>query len=134
VIKLKKKFTLKFLGYSIVNTLVLSLANSFFPDAFELGNAYLNAPLAGLFSGFLLTTLLFLARGLARSKYFTVKGRIIMLIYYWGAASAGIWIVARIASVSGFGIARFTWAIGCGFVISLTNWLVRQVYKGLGLI
>jgi uncharacterized membrane protein YvlD (DUF360 family) len=129
-----KKFIIKFVGYWVVNTVVLALANSFFPGAFELGNAYLGAPAAAILSGFLLTTLLLLAKGLARSKYFTVKGRVIMFLYYWGAASAGIWIVARIANVSGFGIVRFTWAIGAGFVVSLTNWLVRQVYKGMKLV
>jgi hypothetical protein len=63
-----KKFVIKFVGYWVVNTIVLSLANTFFPAAFELGNAYLNTPVAGLFSGLLLTILLFMAKGLARSK------------------------------------------------------------------
>lgn len=129
-----RKFFIKYIGYWVVNTVVLSLANSFFGNGFELGNAYLSTPLAAAFSGFLLTTLLFLAKGLARNKLFKIKGRYLMFVYYWGAASAGIWIVARIADVSGFGIARFTWAIGCGFVISLTNWLLRQAYKGMKLV
>ncbi len=129
-----KYSAVKFIGYWVVNTVVLSLANSFFLGAFELGNAYLGVPAAAILSGFLLTTLLLLAKGLARNKYFFVKGRIIMFVYYWGAASAGIWTIARIANVSGFGIARFTWAIGAGFVISLANWLLRQVYKGTKLI
>jgi hypothetical protein len=129
-----KKFTMKFLGYWVVNTLVLALANTFFPEAFELGNMYLSTPMAAILSGFLLTALLFLAKGLARSKYFTVKGRAIMFIYYWLAASAGIWVVARIATVSGFGIVRFTWAIGAGFAVSLSNWLLRQAYKGMKLV
>src|SRR3990172_4233408 len=101
-----KKFATKFVGYWVVNTLVLSLANTFFPDSFEMGNAYLNTPLAAVVAGFLLTTLLVLARGLARSKMFKVQGRIIMFAYYWVAASAGVWIVARVADISGFGIVR----------------------------
>lgn len=126
-----KKFGVKFTGYWVVNFLVLSLANSFFPDAFELGNAELCVPTAAIFSGFLLTTLLFLARGLARTKYIKVNGRVNMFVYYWAAGSAGIWIIARIADVSGFGISRFIWAIGAGFVVSLTNWVLRQAYKGM---
>jgi hypothetical protein len=129
-----RKFTTKFAGYWVVNTLVLSLANTFFPDALELGNAYLSTPAAAVFSGFLLTTLLLLARGLSKTRSFAVKGRVIMFLYYWAAGSAGIWVVARIANVSGFGIVRFTWAIGCGFAVSLSNWLLRQAYKGMRLV
>lgn len=128
---LDKKFATKFVGYWVVNTLVLSLANSFYQGPIELGNAYLGAPSAAVFSGFLLTTLLLLAKGLAKNKMFFIQGRAMMFIYYWAAGSAGTWIVARIANISGFGISRFTWAISIGFAVSLSNWLLRQVFKGL---
>jgi len=128
-----KKFVMKFVGYWVVNTLVLALVNTFFPDSFELGNAYLITPIAAVVSGFLLTTLLVLAKGLARSKMFKVQGRLIMFAYYWVAASAGVWVVARVADISGFGIVNFTWAIAAGFAVSLTNWMMRQAYKGMKL-
>lgn len=57
-----------------------------------------------------------------------------MFIYYWIAGSASIWIVARIAVVSGFGIARFYWAIGLGIFIALAHWTLRQAFKGIKLI
>jgi len=126
-----KKFAVKYVGYWVVNTLVVSLANAFFADTVVLGNAYLGAPAAGVFAGFLITALLLMAKGLARTKGFMIQGRIMMFFYYWGAAGAATWIVARIATVSGFGIARFTWAIGIGFAISFSNWLLRQVFKGM---
>jgi hypothetical protein len=128
------KFFVKFVGYWVVNTLVLALANSLFMGKFELGNAYINAPEAAVFSGFLLTTLMLLAKGLARSKMFKVSGRYLMFVYYWGAASAGVWVVARVANISGFGIARFTWAIAAGFAISLSNWVLRQAFKGIKMV
>jgi len=126
-----KKFAIRFLGFWIINTIILTLANTIFPGAFELGNAYLNLPTAGIFSGFLITALLLIARGLARTKDLPKKGRIVMFIYYWGSASLSVWLIARVASLSGFGIARYTWAIGTGFALSLTHWLLRQAFKGV---
>jgi hypothetical protein len=53
--------------------------------------------------------LLLAAKGLAKNRNFTIKGRAFMFLYYWGAASVAIWLIARIANVSGFEIVRFTW-------------------------
>lgn len=126
-----KKFVIKFVVYWIVNSIILGLANAFFPTNFVLGNAYLAIPVAVIFSGFLLTTLLFLAKGLARGGNLVKRERIFMFLFYWGSAAFGVWLVARIAPISGFGISRFTWAIAAGFVVSLANWLLRQAFKGM---
>lgn len=129
-----KDFTTKFLGYWVANTIVLSLANTFFPDYFELGTASLSAPMAAVFSAFLITSLLFMAKGLSRKKMFKMEGRYIMFAYYWLSAFAAVWLVARIADVSGFGVASFVWAVALGFVVSLANWAVRQTYKGMKMV
>lgn len=121
----------RFISYWIVNVIILSLANTFFPAAFELGNANLNMTGAGIFSGFLLTTLLLIARGIARSRNLLVKGRMIMFAYYWGFSSISIWLIARIAGISGFGIAKYTCAIGIGFVVAFVHWGIRQAFKGM---
>ena len=127
---MNKKFSLRFVVYWIINGLILSLANSFFPHAFEMGNANLNIFTAVIVSSLLLTALLLLARGVARKLNLTGKGRYLMFLYYWGASSVSIWVVARIAFFSGFGIARYTWAIGVGLVVAFSHWLVRQAFKG----
>lgn len=128
-----KKFVTRFTAYWAVNAVVLSLASSFYPMAFAMGNAYLSVPVAALVASFLLTVMLFLARGLAKTQNLAKKGRYVMFMYYWGSASVGIWVVARIAHVSGFGIARFTWAIAVGLGVAFTNWLLRQALKGIKL-
>ncbi len=126
-----KKFCIKFIGYWTLNALVLSLADSLFPDMFELGNEYITTPSAAIFSGFFLTVLLFMAKGLAKTFNLNKKGRYAMFLYYWLAAGAGVWLTARAADVSGFGVSRFTWALACGFAISFSNWLARQAFKGI---
>lgn len=126
-----KKFIVKFVGYWIVNTIVLSLANTFFPDALEMGNEYLSLPMSAVISGFLLTALLLLAKGLAKTRNVQTKGRYIMFLYYSFSASLAIWLIARLASLSGFGIVKYTWAIGAGVAVAFFNWLLRRVFKGL---
>lgn len=128
-----KKFLVRFIGFWVVNSLILALANTFFPGSSQLGNAFLNTPAAAIFSGFLLTVLLLLAKGLAKSANLTKNGRGIMFLYYAGAASFATWLVARVAVVSGFGIVKFTWAFVIGVTISVANWLLRQAYKGMKL-
>lgn len=105
-----------------------------YPQAFELGNAYLSIPMAAIVSGFLLTILLYVAKGVARSQKYPKKGRYFMFGYYWLLASASVWVIARIASVSGFGIARYTWAVGVGFLVTLVHWVARQAFKGVNLV
>lgn len=129
-----KKFIVRFVSYWIVNVVILALVNTLFPGSFELGNANLSIPTAGVFSGFLLTVLLVIARGLARAINLPAKGRVFMFKYYWISASAAIWLIARIASLSGFGIARFTWAIGVGFATAFIHWVLRQAFKGMKLV
>ena len=129
-----KKLLVRFVSYWIVNVIILSLANTIFSGSFELGNASLSIPAAAVFSGFILTILLLVARGLAKTKNLPSKGRMFMFAYYWGSSSLSIWLIARIAGISGFGIARYTWAIGAGFAAALVHWTLRQAFKGMKLV
>jgi len=131
---MNKNIVIRFVTYWATNIILLSLAYSLYPNAFELGNKNVGVVCAAIFSSFLLTTLLFIARGLARTRNILTRGRVFMFFYYWGSASFAIWIVARIADVSGFGIARYTWAVSLGFVISFIHWCVRQSFKGMKLV
>ena len=128
-----KNYLLQFVYYWIVNIILFSLAYAFYPNAFELSNINIAVVPSAIFSAFLFTVLTCLARGCAKARKITNRGRIFMFLYYWAVSSAGIWIVARMANVSGFGIARYTWAIGLGFVSAFVHWRVRQSLKGITL-
>jgi len=119
----------KFVIVWAVNSFLLVLANSLFPESLELGNASLGTTVAAVFSGFLLTLFTRLAKPVAKNLKLVAKGRYVMFMFYWVVNSAGIWLVARVAGLSGFGIARFTWAIGLGLFATLTQWAVRQAFK-----
>jgi uncharacterized membrane protein YvlD (DUF360 family) len=123
------KFIKKFVIVWAVNSLLLVVANNLFPQGLELGNASLSTTMAAVFSGFLLTVFTRLVKPAAGLLKLSDKGRYPMFIFYWAANSVGIWLIARMAGLSGFGIAKFTWAVGLGFFATLTQWGVRQALK-----
>jgi uncharacterized membrane protein YvlD (DUF360 family) len=131
---INKNFVTRFGAYWIVNIIILLLVNTLFPGSFELGNVLWSTFAAAVISGILLTVLIFIARQIARYFKLPKRGRYFMFGYYWIIASASIWIIARIAAISGFGIARFYWAIATGFVVAGVHWLVRQGLKKTKLI
>ncbi|KKQ25192.1 MAG: hypothetical protein US62_C0003G0021 [Candidatus Woesebacteria bacterium GW2011_GWA1_37_8] len=105
------------------------LANYLMPSYYELGNMNFTPMSAGLVAGFALTVVGFVAKTFAKGAGLTKRGRYPMFLYYGFANSAGIWVIARVADLTGFGISRFYWAILLGFLASLTHWLVRQGLK-----
>ncbi len=123
------KNTILFITVWFVNALLLIVANFLFPDSLELGNAQLTLLMAALISGLYLTLWTKLAKVFAVALKLTPKGRYMMFLFYWFANSAGIWIIARLASITGFGIVSYMWAIGLGFAASLSQWTVRQGLK-----
>lgn len=129
-----KNYLIRFAYYWVVNVILFSLANAFYPQGFELSNINITVVPSAIFSGFLFTALTCLARGCAKVRKMTDRGRIFMFLYYWVASSFAVWIVARMASVSGFGIAKYTWAIGLGFITSFIHWSLRQAFKGMKLV
>lgn len=128
------KFLIRFAVIWALNSTLIFLANSYYPSDFVLGNSVLSPINAGIFSGFLLTVFCRLVKPLVRKFGFEVKGRYKMFAFYWLVNSVGIWLIARIAPFSGLGITAFYWAFALGFVASLVQWLVRQVFKATHLL
>lgn len=119
----------KFLIYWTVNSILIALITYLLPNYYELGNMNLTPFSAIVVSGFALTLVGYLAKIFARGAGINKKGRYQALIFYGIANSAGIWIIARVADLTGFGIARYYWALVLGFLASITHWLVRQGLK-----
>jgi len=125
------KFLLRFVSLWVVNSFVLYAASIFYPTHFVLGTAQLSVFGAAVVSGFLLTLLCKLAKGLV--KTFGLKGRTVMFVYYWAINGVLIWVIARLAPFSGFGISNFYWAFVLGLVANFVQWVARQLFKRMGI-
>src|SRR3989344_7512638 len=119
----------KFFVYWVVNSALMYLVNYLMPNYYVLGNVNFTPMSAGLVAGFALTLVGFIAKTFAKGAGLTKRGRYPMFLYYGLANSAGVWVIARVADLTGFGIARFYWALLLGFLASATHWLVRQGLK-----
>lgn len=130
---MKAKDLKKFLAFWVVNAALVYSADYLMPNGYELGNANYQPVMAALVAGLALTFVGFFAKVFAKGAGINKRGRYPMFLYYWLANSAGIWLIARVADLTGFGIARYYWAILLGFLASLLHWGARQVMKNLKL-
>jgi len=128
-----KKY-LPFLSFWLLGSLFLYLATLFYPANFELGNFWLSSLAAAFWAGFWLTALVWAAKPALVKFNLKLKGRAKMFLFYWLCNSAAIWIVARFAPLTGFGISRFYWAIGLGLILNLGQWGLWQGLKAADLV
>lgn len=131
---MKAKDLNKFLMYWVVNTLLLFTAVYLMPNAYALGNMNYQPVVAAVVAGLALTFVGFSAKVFAKGAGISKRGRYPMFLYYWVANAAGIWLIARVADVTGFGIARYYWAILLGFLASALHWSLRQGLKRVKLV
>lgn len=127
---MSSKFFIKFLLIWVVNSLVIWAASSLYSSNFVLGTASISLTGAVIISGFLVTLLCKLAKILF-IKLINLKktSRVAMFVFYWLINAAAVWITARLAPYTGFGISSFYWAIILGFVLNFFQWVFRQILK-----
>lgn len=129
-----KKLFVRFLVLWFINSTLIYLAHVLYPMDFVLGTALFSLPTAVVVAGFLLTLLCKLGKFFTNKLKGKVKGRLGMLVYYWLVNGVAIWLIARFAPYTGFGITRFYWAFVLGFATNLGQWVVRQLFKATKLI
>ena len=117
---------IRFLIVWVVNSGLIFLANSYYPGSFVLGNAVMTPVTAGILTGFFLT--LFTLFSKSFSKKF-LENRYKMFGYYFLVNSVGIWLLARLSVITGFGIPAFYRAFYLGFITVTAQWLARQGFK-----
>ena len=109
----------RFILYWIHNGILIYLANQIFPSKFVLGSLKLTFVAAILISSFALTLFLELV------SMVLVKKRKIKLdnknrfTIFWIANFIGLWLIARFAPFTGFGVVKFTWLIGFSFLVNI---------------
>ena len=128
------KLYVRFLIIWFVNASIFLLANNIYPRNYVLGNAVIPPVFAGIFAGFLLTIFTKAVRPILNKLGIKTQGRLTMIVFYLGLNSFGIWLIARLAIISAFGIPAFYWAFPLGGVAWLGQWLSRQIFKATDLL
>lgn len=124
-----KKYLLKYSSVWVVNSLILYYAGVLYPESVVLGNAKFAPWMAAAFSGLLLTAICRVAKYFAKMSTKKSLNRYSMFAYYFLVNSFGLWVIARMAPLSGLGLVSYYWAFSLGLVLTLSQWVVRQLLK-----
>jgi len=118
-----------FLLFWILNSVLVYLAALTFPEVYVLGTFRLTVMWAAVVSGFFWTLLVWVEKKFAKKfglKFGKPSERI---LFYIVANFVAIWLVARFAPYTGFGLASFLWAFGLGVVGSLVQFVVWRMLR-----
>lgn len=134
-----------FLAIWVAQTIVLILASSVFGGNVVLGNASLTGPAAAILSGFLLTVLVTLARPvfvkneidrgfgqLIKSFGLKLKQDHLWALLFLGVNVIGLWIIKRLASVTGLGISNIVFVLIVAVVLTFAGWAAVAAVGALG--
>ena len=109
----------RFILYWIHNGILIYLANQIFPSKFVLGKFRFTSFYATLISSFLLTLFLeFVSLSLLKLRKMKFDGKRRFSIF-WVANFIGLWLLARFAPITGFGVVKFTWLIGLSLLVNI---------------
>lgn len=116
-----------FLGFWIVNSIFFYLAFLVWPSAIVLGNNIRSPIVASMLSGFLLTIVVALAPPIMKLTGLKIKEESKQALFYLIFNVVGIWLIARMATFTGFGIVSFWVAVVLGVAANFLQWGVWKI-------
>ena len=128
--KTDKTRALLLLKMLIANGLIIYLAAYFYPGAVVLGNASLTSMAALVVTAILLTLIISQVEPLLKLTKVKLKGDLSMAVVYGLVNVVGLWIIARAAIYTGFGISTVSVAVILGIVLNLVQYLVWKLVMG----
>ena len=114
----------------IANELIIYLAAYFYPGSVVLGNASLSSMAALTVTAILLTLIISQVEPLLKLAKVRLKGDFAMAIVYGLVNIIGLWIIARTAIYTGFGISTVSVAVILGVVLNLAQYFVWKLVMG----
>lgn len=123
------KTYLPFVIFWLVDSLLLLVANALFPASFVLGTYRFNSWVAIAVAGFLWTAIVWFSEPLVSKMGFKVKGATTSLLFYFLANLVALWIVARMAPLSGLGVSSSLWVAVLALVADVAQWFVWSSIK-----
>lgn len=112
-----------FVGFWILNSLVLYVLSLILGELMVFGNANVSALVAIIFTGFLLTAITYLTQPVAAQLKIKITNENNLTVVYLIVNIVAVWILARVAAVTGFGIAIFWVAIVSGVILTSLQWV-----------
>lgn len=126
-----KKYN-QFLVLWIVNIALLYLANKLFPLYYTLGNNLFTPMQAAVFSGLIWNWVLWNAGSELKKFELDTKSAMGMMLEYLAINFVTVWLIARFAYMTGFGVASFLYVFGLAFVANFVQYKVWTAVDAKG--
>lgn len=123
-----KKY-LPFVSIWLVSTVVIYLAALALPSYFELGSHVISELPGAFLSGLLIALFNWAAKPILASLGSEYKDPVRLFIFYWVSNFLAIWLVARFAIYTGFGIVSYQWGIGLALFMNLAQYVMWQILQ-----
>ena len=120
-----QKKAVSFLTFWVVNTVVLLIANAIFGGNIAVGNQSISTGLSAIFAGLILTALIPLAPIAVEKSGYRIKKNIWPGIFL-GLNIVTLWILKRLAVVTGVGISSILWVIILAIIITFVELAVAK--------
>ena len=121
-----QKKAVSFLTFWVVNTVVLLGANAIFGGNVVVGNQSISTGLSAIFAGLILTALIPLAPIAVGKSGFKIKNQNVWPAIFLVSNVVVLWILKRLAVVTGFGISSILWVIILAIVITFVEIAVAK--------
>jgi hypothetical protein len=123
---MNQKQLVNFLSFWVANSVVLLASSVIFSGNVVLGNDKLSMPMAAVLSGLILTAIVLLVPTAVEKSGFKVKDKNIWAAIFLVTNVISLWIIKRLAIVTGLGISSIVWVLVLGIIITLAGWGVAR--------
>ena len=121
-----QKKAVSFLTFWVVNTVVILGANAVFGGNVAVGNQSISTGLSAIFAGLALTALIPLAPKAVEQTGYKIKNRNVWPAIFLASNIVVLWILKRLAVVTGLGISSILWVLILAIVITLVELAVAK--------
>lgn len=133
---MNQKQIIQFLGFWLVNTLIIILASLIFTDNIVLGNDKVSMWQAAMISAFILAAASLGVGPLVKTSGFKIKNENAWAGIFFALNTIVLWVLKRFALLLGLGIAGVFWVLILAALITLGYWgtdkIVASAFKTKG--
>ena len=115
---------------TVVNAVVLYLASVLYPRDIVLGNNVLLPYISVVITAVLLSVVLSFTPAVAQALKIKEKNELGMGLSYTVANIIGLWVIARMAVFTGFGVSSYIIAVVLGLILSTVQYGVWKQFGG----
>ena len=123
---MNQKQLVNFLSFWVANTVVILVSAAVFAGNVVLGNDKVSSSMAAIIAGLVLTLIVTFTPQVVEKSGFKLKDDKLWALIFLAVNFVGLWVVKRLAVLTGLGISSILWVLILAAIITLVQWGVAQ--------